>query len=234
MIPLTIGLIILFGVAVLIYFGLLHRVLDRMRLDDRQALLIIGLMVVTSFVTLPLYRRGLQVSLNVGGALVPVAVAIYLLVKADERREWIRALLATVATVVVLTIVTNLTDFDPPDADFMDPLWFFGLVAGVSGYLAGRSRRSAFIAATLGIVALDVIHLIRAVVEGVPATVNLGGAGVYDATVLAGVIAVGLAELVGEVRERLQGGPAEREDVPLPLRNEDFAQEVAKEDEPDA
>ena len=131
MIPLTIGLIILFGVAVLIYFGLLHRVLDRMRLDDRQALLIIGLMVVTSFVTLPLYRRGLQVSLNVGGALVPVAVAIYLLVKADERREWIRALLATVATVVVLTIVTNQRTLIHPMRTLWIPsgslVWWRGL-----------------------------------------------------------------------------------------------------------
>ncbi|MCK9222781.1 MAG: DUF1614 domain-containing protein [Limnochordia bacterium] len=230
---LAIGLILLFIVAVLIYFGLLHRVLDRMRLDDRQALIIIGLMVVASFIDLPLFKDRLQVSLNVGGALIPLIVAVYLLVTADERVEWVRALIATAVTAIVLVVVNNITDFNPPQEVFIDPIWLFGIVAGVSGYLAGRSRRSAFIAGTLGIVTLDVIHLIRAVVEGIPATVAIGGAGVFDATVLAGLIAVGLAEVVGEVRERLQGGPKQRPDTPLQLRNEEFEREVSKEDEAD-
>lgn len=230
---LAIGLIILFVVAVLIYFGLLHRVLDRMRLNDRQALIIIGLMVVASFINLPLFQDGLQVSLNVGGALVPLIVAVYLLVTASETVEWVRALIATAVTTLVLVAVNRIMDFNPPQEVFIDPLWLFGIVAGISGYLAGRSRRSAFIAGTLGIVLLDVVHLVRAVIEGVPATVAVGGAGIFDATVLAGLIAVGLAEAVGEVRERLHGGPEQRPDTPLQLRNEEFAQEVSKEDEAD-
>ena len=35
----------------------------------------------------------------------------------------------------------------------------------------------------------------------------IGGAGVFDAMIVAGIIAVALAEIVGETRERLSGGP---------------------------
>jgi hypothetical protein len=37
--------------------------------------------------------------------------------------------------------------------------------------------------------------------------VHIGGAGAFDSLILAGILAVLLAELVGETRERLQGGP---------------------------
>jgi hypothetical protein len=39
--------------------------------------------------------------------------------------------------------------------------------------------------------------------------VVLGGAGVFDATIVAGLIATGLAEFVGETRERIEGGGEE-------------------------
>ena len=42
---------------------------------------------------------------------------------------------------------------------------------------------------------------------GVRGTVHVGGAGAFDSLVLAGILAVLLAELVGETLERLQGGP---------------------------
>jgi len=39
-----------------------------------------------------------------------------------------------------------------------------------------------------------------------PTRVVLGGAGVFDALIVSGLIAVGLAEFVGETRERLEEG----------------------------
>ena len=54
------------AVAALVYFGLAHRVLDRMRLTDRQALLLIGLMLLGSFVDIPLLRNTVDLSINVG------------------------------------------------------------------------------------------------------------------------------------------------------------------------
>ncbi len=86
------------------------------------------------------------------------------------------------------------------------PLWLFSIIAGIVGYLAGRSRRAAFIAGVLGIFIVDLIHLVRAVAMATPTRIVLGGAGVFDGMVVAGLIAIGLAEFVGEVRERVEGG----------------------------
>lgn len=201
------GLILLFVAAGLVYFGLAHRVLDRMRLTDTQALVFLGLMVAGSFVELPLTRGPVAVSVNVGGALVPLALVIYLLIRADSAWERTRAILAAGVVAAAVRIIARLTLFEPPQSDFIDPVWLFAIIAGVVGYLAGRSRRSAFIAGTLGIIFTDLLHLIQVTMAGMSSDVAIGGAGVFDAVVMSGLIAVLLAELVGESRERLQGGP---------------------------
>lgn len=211
------GLILLLVVAALIYFGLAHRVLDRMRLTDGQALLILGLMVVGSYITIPLSRGTASVSVNVGGALIPLALAIYLLTKADTRAERIRGIIGPFVTAAVILVIGSFTVFDPPQTNFIDPLWLFSLIGGVVGYVAGRSRRAAFVAGTLGIVLVDVFNGIQAAARGVPVNVSLGGAGVFDAVIIAGLISVGFAELFGETRERLQGGPSMEGDRPQAL-----------------
>ena len=205
-----IGMIALIVVAVLIYFGLAQRVLDRMRLSDRAALAIIGALVVGSFLNIPITRGRIDTSINVGGAIVPVAVAIYVLVKAGSRKEWIRALVAAIAVAAAIFFVNRyLLPGDPwqTGADFIDPLYIFPIMAGIIAYLIGRSRRSAFVAATLGVLSLDIVDYIYLTMRGIPGNVAIGGAGVFDVIVLSGIIAVLLTELLGESLERLQGGP---------------------------
>ncbi len=223
------GLIALLIVAALVYFGLAHRVLDRMRLTDKQALLFIGLMIVGSLVDIPILRNTVDLSINVGGALVPLALAIFLLVRADEPREKVRAVVAALVTAGVVWGLSQVSDFEPPDRDIIDPIWLFSIVAGVVGYLAGRSRRGAFIAGTMGILLADIIGLSKNLARGLPATMAIGGAGVFDSIVLAGVIAVGLAELVGETRERLQGGPMARDGDMAALKNQTMDEELSQE-----
>jgi len=204
-----IGLVVLVAVSLLIFFGLAHRILDRLRLSDRGALLVIAALIVGSFVDIPVPGGRYPVSINVGGALVPVGLAIYLLVKAGTAREWTRALGASAVTALAVYVFGALLKTgDPRSGEFLDALWFYPLVAGVVATLAGRSRRSAFIAATLGLVLLDVGYYFWLLFTGAPAgRVIIGGAGFFDAIVIAGVLAVLLAEVIGEARERLQGGP---------------------------
>jgi hypothetical protein len=90
----------------------------------------------------------------------------------------------------------------------MDVTYFYAIVSGLVAYLAGRSRRSAFIAGTMGIIIGDFVHLFQLYYGGIPGRADIGGAGAFDATVIAGIVAVMIAELVGETRERLQGGPS--------------------------
>ncbi|MDI9414265.1 MAG: DUF1614 domain-containing protein [Bacillota bacterium] len=201
------GTTILLIVAALVYFGVGQRLLDRMRLTDTQALIFIVLMIGGSFVTVPLKMGRTSVGINLGGGLVPLALVIYLLVKADTTKEKIRALIASVVTAGIVFGVGKLSIFDPSSPYlFIDPLWLFSIIAGIAGYLAGRSRRSAFIAGVLGLFLVDVIHLFQALAGNIPTRIVLGGAGVFDAMILAGLIAIGLAEFVGETRERIEGG----------------------------
>lgn len=67
----SLGMILLVVLTLLILFGVLQRVLDRMALTDRQALFLVALIFVGGW--LPDLRLGM-VSLNIGGALVPFGV----------------------------------------------------------------------------------------------------------------------------------------------------------------
>lgn len=200
-----IGTIALIIVAVLIYFGLAQRVLDRLRLSDRAALVLVGLMIVGSFIDIPIPMARGNAAINVGGGLVPIGIAVYLLSQAGTSMEWLRALAATVATAIGIYLLGMLVG--EPESMVIDPLYIYPIVAGGIAYIVGRSRRSAFVAATLGLVLFDIFHFIRFTGAGLRTSVHIGGGGVFDAIVLSGIIAVLLAELVGESRERLQGGP---------------------------
>jgi uncharacterized membrane protein len=217
-----IGVITLLVVAILVYFGVLHRVLDRMRLDDRTALLILLLMIVGSFFNLTVLRRPPLV-INLGGALVPIGIAVYLVATADTRRERVRGTAAAVVSGAAIYLAMKLLN---PEEQTMviEPIYFFALVAGLVGYLSGRSRRSAFIGGMMGIVLADIAHYVEISVRGIRAQTWVGGAGVFDSAVIAGLLAVVLAEVVGETREfmvrartgsgggRGAGGEGEKED----------------------
>lgn len=202
-----IGMIVLLVVGVLIYFGLAQRILDRMRLTDKQALLFIGAIVVGSFVNIPVMSSPVELNINLGGAVIPALLAIWLIFKADETAERVRAIFATGLVAGAVWLGSRYLPYEPENM-FLDPKLIYGISAGLIAYLAGRSRRSAFIGGVLGIILSDIIHLITTMRMGIPGTTSIGGAGAFDVVMIAGIVAVMVAELVGETREKMQGGPA--------------------------
>ncbi len=204
----SIPVLILMTLLAMVFLGLLHRVLDRMRLTKGQALAVLGLMLVGGFAPDIVLGRGL--AFNVGGALIPLGVSVYLLATADSRLEKIRGMLAAVIAALAVWSLELLLPGQPGVGWLdIDPLYLPPLVAGLVAYLLGRSRRAAFIGGVLGIILLDTGLWAWNLIAGRPmGTVVLGGGGVFGAVVVAGVFAVLLAELIGEIRERLKGGPA--------------------------
>ncbi len=198
-----IGTVVLIAAAILIYFGLAHRVLDRMKLTDQAALGFIVVMLLGGFIDIPVLTAPVALSVNVGGALIPVVLAVYLVTTADTGREKVRAVVASVVTAGAVYAAAKLIPAEPTDNPFLDPTYVFAIIAGIVGYLAGRSRRSAFVAGMMGILLIDFIQFIEVLRAGVGGTTALGGAGIFDSIVLAGIIAVLLAEVIGETRERL-------------------------------
>ncbi|MDD3243220.1 MAG: DUF1614 domain-containing protein [Eubacteriales bacterium] len=197
------GYILLIVVALLVVFGVAQRVLDRLRLTDRQALLFVAAIFIGSLI--PDIPLGGDWSVNIGGALVPLALCVFLLVKAGTAWEFWRTVLASViAAAAVFTLGRVLPE--EPESIWLDPNYIYGLAAGLIAYLFGRSRRGAFVAGVLGVLLADIAQGVVNAAQGVPTGAAIGGAGVLDAAVLSGLIAVLLAEGIGEIRERMQGG----------------------------
>lgn len=212
-----VGLIVLVGLALIVLFGAAHRVLDRMHLTDTYALMVLGLLFVGSFIDIPVLQGRTTVTVNVGGALVPTVLALYVIARAGTNTERVRAVIASLVTAGVIWGIARLTDFGPHGGTrvFIDPLWLFALVGGIVAYLLGRSRRSAFVAGILGVILFQIVDVMLQASSGQQAALALGGAGFFDTVILSGVISVGLAEIVGETRERLQGGPSQERPEPL-------------------
>ena len=202
----SIGLLLLIGAGILILLGLAQQVLDRLYLTDKQALIILAAMVAGSFIEIPLYRGEPPVSINLGGAIIPLALSIYVLYRAGTAKETNRGIIGSFLVGALIYGVAKVYDFDT-DVGFIEPHYLWGILAGVTAYLIGRSRRLAFVSATLGVILADVAHAIEVAVTGRYAPTRIGGAGVLDTVVLAGLIGVVLAEVIGETRESLQGGP---------------------------
>lgn len=199
----SIGLILLIVVAILVMFGVAQRVLDRLRLTDRQALLFVALIFFGGLIPdIPLSAR---FSFNIGGALVPLGLCVYLLVRAETGKERARALIAALVTGAAVWAIGHFTPNEPEQIGF-DPNYLYGLAGGVIGYIFGRSRRGAFIAGVLGVMLADVAQAIVNWNQGIAQPLVLGGAGALDAVVISGLLAVLLSELVGELIERMSRG----------------------------
>ncbi|MCR6545875.1 DUF1614 domain-containing protein [Dehalobacterium formicoaceticum] len=202
-----IGMIILVILSVIIYFGLAQRVLDRMKLTDRGALAFIAAIIIGSFIEIPIVTGRTAMSVNLGGALIPLIFVLYLLFTAGTAKEWGRTVAGTVVATFLLVTVNRFISADP-ETMMIDPLWVTPIIAGVTAYVISHSRRGAFITAVLSVILADVVNYFWLLRTGTPGRVAFGGAGALDAVILSGIIAVLLAEFIGELRERLQGGPA--------------------------
>ena len=154
----SVGMVLLTAAAILVFFGVAQRVLDKMYLSDRAALLLIALMFFGTLI--PNLKLG-TVELSIGGALIPAGVCVYLLIRAGTWKERLRAIVGALVTGGAVFAISAYLLPDEPEAMVIDPMYLNGIIAG------------------------------------------LGGAGVFDAAVISGLIGVILAELVGEIAERI-------------------------------
>ena len=125
--------------------------------------------------------------------------------KAGSAKEVVRALLASVITGVAIHLVGEWMPSEPEQI-VIDPNYLFGLIGGAVAYLFGRSRRGAFVAGVLGSLIAAFWDAVEVWNQGVQQTLSLGGAGLLDTIVISGLVAVLLAELVGEIIERMARG----------------------------
>ena len=192
------AMLLLMAAAIMVYCGLLQRVLDRMHLRDRTALLLIGAMLLGTFLP-PL--RFAWVEVNIGGGLIPLGVCAYLLFRADTALERWRTLMGVLVTGAAVYAITLLL---PSEAEQLpvDPTLLVSLAGGLVAWLLGRSRRGAFVCGVAGVLLADTVTAAVNWARGIAQPLVLGGGGLADAAVLSGMLSVLLCELVGEAVER--------------------------------
>ena len=205
----SVGRILLTATALLVFFGAAQRVLDKLRMTDRTALVLIALMFFGTLI--PNIVIG-SASISIGGAVIPAGICIYLLIRAGTAKERIRSIIGSLITAGIIYAFSALMP-DEPETIVIDPLYLCGIVGGLVAYLLGRSRRGAFICGVFGVLLADIAVSVVNRLNGIQQQLVLGGAGVFDTVVISGLLGVILSELVGELIERFVRGneqPSER------------------------
>jgi len=195
--PLSVALLTL--LTVLLLLGLGQRVLDRMRLTDAEAVIILLLMIGGHF--LPTISLTPRIALNLGG-LIPFGVGIYLLVTASTQ-ERLRAVGVTLVTAALIWLSDKFLPLQP---GLLDPVFSGGFFAGLTATIWGRSRRSAFTAGLLGVLLVDATSMLQLWLQGLEERITLGSGGLFSSVVLSSFLAVALTEVIGEVREAIHLG----------------------------
>ena len=135
---------------------------------------------------------GTVIAVNVGGALVPVILSVYLL---SKNRFFIRAALA----VAIVAYVVHLFAYPVRGVGISVPTFIPPIVAAVVAMVLGwrRAPPLAYIAGSLGtLIGADLLNLGR--VQGLGAPIaSIGGAGTFDGIFVAGILAVLLSPMGG-------------------------------------
>ena len=143
-----------------------------------------------------LTRRSTTIAVNVGGALVPVAVSAYLI--AHDRIGW-QALVAVAVVGALVHLVARPVPGRGIAVPALLPGLFAALVAAVLITLPGHPAAVAglaYVGGTLGtLLGADLVNLPKARRLGAP-VLAIGGAGTFDGVFITGIIAVLLASLL--------------------------------------
>ena len=218
--PLFLIFFILF-LAVLIVaveFGVLRYAYERMGVGKRHMLALLLLTFFGSYVNIPVYYlpaqnmvshtvvsiggmryviphltrwSGTVVAVNVGGAVIPILLSLYLLVK---NRFLPRALLG----IAIVTVVVHLMAYPVRGVGIAVPVLTPPLISAAVGLLLSRRARAplAYVAGSMGtLLGADILNLGK--IQGLGAPVaSIGGAGTFDGIFLTGIVSVLLVSLV--------------------------------------
>ena len=193
----SVTLSILLTIIVLLMLGLGQRILDQLRLNDTQAIVL--LLLIAIGIIIPPITIGL-VSVSIGGFLIPFGICLYLLIKVGFSRDLIRAIIGTIITAGIIYGLEWIMPADPEEL-LLDPVIVYGVVAGIVAYILGRSRRNAYICAVLGVSLSQIVQFIVNMSTGINSTLGLGVGGAFSTLIVAIIISVSLAEFLGRAFE---------------------------------
>ena len=182
----------------LVMFGAGQRVLDQMRLTDKQALLLLVLICIGIIIP-PIYVTH-NFCFSIGGFLIPLGIGVYMLISCGWSRDLLRAIVGTILVAGFCLLMEWILPADPEEM-IIDPMFVYGVIAGIVAYTLGRSRRNAFISAVFGISLSMVIQFIINQSRGIDSVLGLGIGGAFGTLIVSILISVALAEFFGRMFE---------------------------------
>jgi uncharacterized membrane protein len=216
--PLFAALVLVIVVlAILIQLHILHSVYMSLGVSSGVALLLLVGTLVGSTINVPLVQfyeprvvhateidafgeayqtpavvdwPGTIIAANVGGAIIPAAMSLYLLLRFGF---WGRGFIAVAA----VTLICHALARPVPGLGIALPAFAPGIAAGVAGLLLSRRLGApiAYVSGSLGtLIGADLMNLGKLQTMGA-SVASIGGAGTFDGVFLAGVIAVIIASL---------------------------------------
>ena len=203
-------LFVLFG---LVKFGLFAMAFARLGIPPEQLFSLLFLCIVGSMINIPVKRirleeepplptlisffglryrppqwqrpREMVLAVNVGGAVIPTLISLYLILHAENP---FRMLLAT----AVVTVVIHRIARPVPGLGIATPMFLPPLVAALAALLINSqwAPPTAYVAGTLGtLIGADILNLHRLRELRAPVA-SIGGAGTFDGIFLTGILAV--------------------------------------------
>jgi uncharacterized membrane protein len=136
------------------------------------------------------YSSGTVIAVNVGGAVIPTLMSIYLLI---ARNLWIQGAIA----IAIVALVLHWLAYPVPGIGIAVPVFFPAVITAVVALLLSREFAAplAYIGGSLGtLIGADLTNLDKVRGLGAPVA-SIGGAGTFDGIFLTGILAVLLAGL---------------------------------------
>jgi len=137
------------------------------------------------------------IAVNVGGAVIPVLMSLYLAIRYEL---WVAGAIATAC----VALVCHMFAYPVPGLGIAVPIFVPAIATAIIAWLLSRENAAplAYIAGSLGtLIGADLLNLNQIRQMGAPIA-SIGGAGTFDGIFLTGIIAVLLASITGRPKAR--------------------------------
>ena len=215
-------------IVALIQVGVLRYAYMRLGVSSRAALLLLFGSLLGSYFNIPIWHLpaetvfagreidffgmryaapvvvqwpGTIVAVNIGGAVIPTVISLYLLAK---RQLWIEGIVAIAAIAAVCHWLAQPV----PGLGIAMPIFVPVAITTVAALLLSRAEAAplAYVGGSLGtLIGADLLNLDKVNGLGAPVA-SIGGAGTFDGIFLIGILAVLLASLSGLRRPAVSNG----------------------------
>jgi uncharacterized membrane protein len=191
---------------ILLFFNVVTISLGKLGLSSTSAMALLLATLIGSMINIPLSRRRIEyeqprpfyfrylfyrppqvthqvIAINVGGAIIPIGFALYLLPRAP--------LLPTLIATIILVIATRLLAKPVPGLGIVMHGWIPPLISALLAFLLARENPApvAYISGAVGtLIGADLLNWRNFRKLG-SQVISIGGAGVFDGIFLSGIVA---------------------------------------------